>query len=280
MIDFIGVGAQKAGTSWIYACLYEHPGICAPVKEIHFFSRDRYGEGIEWYEHYFRNCAEGKLKGEFSTSYLYSPNAAKRIASHYPDVKLIAVLRNPVDRAFSQYRNAIKAGEIGAETTFETYLQEAPSAIEQGKYHEQLLRYFEHFSKDQVKILIYEDSRRDPEGFIAWIYTFLGVDASFTPSMLHTEVNVARTPKHVLVERAMHRMAETLRKVGLDRLVWAIRKSGLPDLVRKGNTKQNESTPEVSDTARRYIATAVKDDVRSLSELVGRDLMHEWHTHV
>ena len=109
-VNFIGVGAQKSGTSWIYACLYEHPEICAPIKEIHFFSRPRYEKGIAWYEKQFDRCAVEKLRGEFSTSYLYTPEAAARIHAAYPDAKIIAVLRNPIDRAYSQYRNAIKAG--------------------------------------------------------------------------------------------------------------------------------------------------------------------------
>ncbi|MCR4285481.1 MAG: sulfotransferase, partial [Candidatus Kaiserbacteria bacterium] len=70
MINFIGLGAQKSGTSWAYTCLYEHPEVCIPVKEIHFFSRPRYAEGKEWYEAHFKKCAEGKLRGEWSTSYL------------------------------------------------------------------------------------------------------------------------------------------------------------------------------------------------------------------
>ncbi len=112
MVDFIGVGAQKSGTSWAYACLYEHPEICAPVKEIHFFSRPRYEEGKEWYEGHFKKCEEGLLRGEFSTSYLYSEESPERIHACYPNAKLIAILRNPIDRAYSQYRNTIKAGDI------------------------------------------------------------------------------------------------------------------------------------------------------------------------
>jgi hypothetical protein len=70
MINFIGIGAQKSGTSWAYTCLYDHPEVCAPIKEIHFFSRPRFSQGKEWYERHFGSCGEGKLRGEFSTSYL------------------------------------------------------------------------------------------------------------------------------------------------------------------------------------------------------------------
>ena len=102
MIDFIGLGAQKAGTSWVYACLYEHPEIHAPIKELHFFSRDRFSKGKDWYESHFSHRKEGQKVGEFSTSYLYSKETPERIKELYPEVKLIAIVRNPVTRAYSQ----------------------------------------------------------------------------------------------------------------------------------------------------------------------------------
>jgi Sulfotransferase domain len=115
-VDFVGVGAQRSGTSWLYACLYEHPGICAPIKELHFFSRERnYERGLDWYLGHFDRCPPGAVRGEFSTSYLYAPEAAGRIRAAFPEVRIMMSLRNPVARAYSQYRNAIVAGEIGKE---------------------------------------------------------------------------------------------------------------------------------------------------------------------
>jgi len=87
--DFIGLGAQKAATSWIHACLYEHPQIFMPAsKEIHFFSR-HYSKDIRWYEEHFRSCQTNQLAGEFSPTYLYDPATPKRIHEWNPAVKLI-----------------------------------------------------------------------------------------------------------------------------------------------------------------------------------------------
>jgi len=273
MINFIGLGAQKAGTSWVYACLYEHPQICAPVKEIHFFSRQRFENGKEWYENHFTNCDATKKKGEFSTSYLYSKETPLRIKETYPDVKLIAILRNPVERAISQYRNAIKAGEITEETSFEVYTQANESVIGQGMYHEQLKRYYDLFTKDQILVLIYEDIKKDPSGFMKRIYRFLGADDSFESSMLYTEINIARTPKSVGLGRVMHRAAEFLRRKGFDKMVHGIRKSGLPNLIHKVNTK-NSNPAENIDTS--GLAGHFLADVEQLGELLNRDLKAEW----
>ncbi len=277
MINFIGVGAQKSGTSWVYACLYEHPEICAPIKEIHFFSRPRFSEGKEWYEQHFRNCDPGKIRGEFSTSYLYAKEASNRIHDYYPGVKVIAILRNPIERAYSQYRNAIKAGEITEALSFEEYADREPSVREQGLYAEQLDRYLALFPREQLLICIYEDIKKDSVGFMKRIYQFLGVDDSFVSSMVHDEINVARTPKFIGPERVMHHAAEFLRRHGLDRLVHVIRKAGIPDMLRSFNTKTENGKQEKPPYNRDELALYFVDDVVALSRIVGRDMRGEWN---
>lgn len=273
-VDFIGVGAQKCGTSWVYACLYEHPEICAPIKEIHFFSRPRFEKGPQWYERHFSRCAEGKQRGEFSTSYLYSKEAPARIHSLYPQVKLIAIVRNPVLRAVSQYKNALKAGEIGAHVSFAQYAAEEKSVRAQGLYHEQLMRYLTFFKKEQILVLVYEDSKKNPHEFIKSIYHFLGVATDFVPPMLHSEVNIARLPKLVLIDKIMHRISESLRFAGLDRVVYWIRRVGLPDYIRSFNTKSAMGTAVVDTTSLKAYFT---EDALKLSELLGRDMVAEWN---
>lgn len=272
MINFIGLGAQKSGTSWVYACLYEHPEIHAPIKEIHFFSRARFSEGKEWYERHFVGN-NNRVTGEFSTSYLYSKETPQRIKDLYPEAKLIAIVRNPVDRAISQFKNAQKGGHISSDLSFEEYAREDESVVGQGRYAEQLLRYYALFPKEQILVLVYEDIRKDPQAFISKIYRHVGVRDDFVPSMLTSEINVARMPKLIFIERIMHHVSEFLRAIGLHALVHAIRKSGLPDFVRKGNTK--EETPLTVD--RDALKNAFKDDVQRLSQIMQRDLNTEWN---
>jgi hypothetical protein len=270
-IDFIGLGAQKSGTSWVYACLCDHKEVCAPVKELHFFSRQRFDNGRGWYENHFSKCGD-KVKGEFSTSYLYSKETPQRIKSLYPEVRLIAILRNPVDRAISQYKNALKGGHIKSDLSFEAYMTKDASVVGQGLYHEQLERYLQYFPREQILVLIYEDIKKDPQAFISKIFKHIGVDDTFVPSMLNAEVNVARTPRFIILERIMHHVSEFLRRIGFSSVVHAIRKSGLPDLVRFGNTK--EERPLSVD--REKLAAYFTEDAQKLSMLLERDVVHEW----
>ena len=275
MIDFIGIGAQKSGTSWAYTCLYEHPEVCIPVKEIHFFSRPRYAEGKEWYEAHFKKCAEGKLRGEWSTSYLYSEEAPERIHECYPNAKLLAILRNPTHRAYSQYRNAVRSGEIEKSKTFLEYSAEEKSVWDQGLYTKQLNRYFKLFPREQILVLVYEDIKKDPIAFMRRIHEFLGIKPDFVASMISEEVNIARTPTFVWVDRVVHHISEFLRKHGLDRFVHTVRRTGLTELIRRVNTSEGAKKPEEqfdASAGKAYVA----EDVSKLSALIGRDMNKEW----
>lgn len=274
-IDFIGLGAQKCGTSWLYACLYEHPDICAPQKEIHFFSRPRYEKGLKWYESQFSRCEEGKKIGEFSTSYLYSKRACARIVKDYPNAKLIAVIRNPIDRAYSQYRNAIKAGEIPKDLSFKKYIDHEQSAKEQGLYGKQLFQYFQFVSTKDLLVMVYEDIEKDPLEFIKKVYEHLEVDVEFVPKSLRSRVNVARTPRFVLLDRLMHKIAEGMRKIGLDKIVWFVKKSGATDTIRGLNTA-SRAPGAISEETLAELRDYFKEDTNYLSDLLQRDLLGEW----
>lgn len=273
-MDFIGVGAQKSGTSWVYSCLFEHPEVCIPVKEIHFFSRDRYNKGVDWYESQFKGCKNSQKRGEFSTSYLYSELAPERVATHYPEVKIIAVLRHPVRRAYSQYMNAIKAGEIGDDVSFEQYVDLENTCLSQGHYCWQLKRYFNVFKKEQIKVLVYEDIEKNPLQFIQDIYRFIGVDDSFVPYSLDKKVNTARTPKLVGLDKLMHFISENMRKFGLGKFVHLIKTSGVTDWLRVINSKKptNDSAELYIEKYNHYFV----EDVKELSKMINRDLGQEW----
>ena len=275
-MDFIGLGAQKAGTSWIYACLYEHPEICMPFKEINFFSRERnWKKGLDWYKDRFKTCPKHKLKGEFSTSYLDSEIAAKRIYKYFPDVKLIACLRNPIDRAFSNYKHDIKMGNISENTSFDEAIKKHKEYIKRGFYNQQLEQYLKLFPRDQILILIYEDIEKNPLKFIQKIYNFLNVDSSFVPFMLEKKVDVSRTPKLIFLDKIIRRIANFLRKIGLHKLVWLVKKTGAPEAIRRINTEKKKEI-KLDKKTREKLKKIFKEDTEKLSKMLGRDLTSEW----
>ena len=274
--DFIGIGAQRAGTSWIYACLYEHPDICIPVKEIHFFSRKKnWSKGYEWYESIFNKCHQNTKVGEFSTSYLSDLDTPERIYYRYPTVKLIACLRNPLNRAYSNYMNDIKAGTIKSIIPFGEALQNHPEYIEQGRYATHLKRYLSFFSTDQILVMIYEDCLNDPLKFIQKIYRFIGVDFSFIPTMLSTRINVSRVPRFVYLDYIIMKVSEFLRNKGFHNIWWPIKKIGWANKIRALNTKRTKKKQNINQYEKEVLYKEYEKEIEDLEKIIGRKLK-EW----
>jgi hypothetical protein len=193
--NFLIVGAARSGTTTLYNHLKDHPDVYLPVNkrpEPHFFLKAaEYTQGLAYYEQrYFSACRNQKAVGEASTSYLFGPDVPKRIRSSLPDVKLICILRDPVERAFSSYWHTIKSGletlsfdeAIVREArrkgeTAGTALEEiAPFAYaERGLYYRQLSRWLSEFPRSQMKIVIFDDFVADPIKILREVAGFLDV---------------------------------------------------------------------------------------------------------
>jgi hypothetical protein len=196
--DFLILGAQKAGTTALYAYLREHPQITGPSwKEVSFFDR-HYVRGEAWYRGNFPNTlrTRGGLVGEASPSYLFHPLAPERVAALVPEAKLIALVRNPVDRAFSHYQHEVALGR--EPLSFEDALAAEDQRLlgeeermladpayfshawwdytyrARGRYAEQVERWLGQFQRERLLVLPSEDLLREPERAHAQVLEFLG----------------------------------------------------------------------------------------------------------
>lgn len=213
-VHFFGVGAPRCGTTWLYRCLQEHPDVCMPSpKEVHFFSdfmpftTTHSLMGWEWYESKFNHCQKNQLCGEFSPSYLYDNNAAQRIKDAFPQAKIIIQLRNPIDAIFSYYLHAKCTFTV--EDTFEKFLDKNEYFKNIYKYDEQIRRYQELFSKDQLLYLQYEDIEDKPDQVFDSVCQFLGI-SSITPSCLHKRINSYGSYKHRWLRNLMAKTKDIL----------------------------------------------------------------------
>jgi hypothetical protein len=289
-VDFIGIGVEKAATYWIADCLREHPEVCfSDKKELAFFNEfdqhfltvrnPRYSRGIEWYKKHFKDCEKGKIKGEFTPTYLYSEETAKRIKKYFPEAKLILCLRNPVDRAFSQYLHDRSTGVI-KNISFEEALAASDSYIEKGKYYKYLRLYLKHFKKNQILVLLTDDIKKDPKKTIKKIYKFVGIKkADFIPPSLLAKPNGASSATSSKLNYVLLQSEYFLMRNNLDFLHQMIEDSG----VRRKlflfsyyvNRKPLEDYPKMKDATRKKLIGKLRGDTGKLKKLIKRSL-REW----
>lgn len=306
MPNFLIIGAQRSGTTSIYAYLKQHPQVyMSSIKEPKFFVFDgeepNFGDShdleasvtryqairnasitnIEDYRALFRGVTNQKAIGEASPHYLYSPRAPSRIKKYVPNVKLIAILRDPVERAYSNYFLDVRQGDKQFVDNFvQSVKQETNKNIDdiwsggihflrKGFYYTQLMRYFDIFNYNQIRVYLYEDLKNDPIGLMYDIFCFLGVDDTFVPDIsekLSTSasyVSSKKTPfnRFQTVENAM-----TLFKLFIPKLV----RQKIKTYINFRN--ENFVKPKLPKEIRKEFILIYREDILKLQDLIQRDL--------
>ena len=299
--NFLIIGAAKCGTTALYDYLDQHPQIyMSPFKEPKFFALegeklDFRGPAAEWginraqytdieaYRDLFKDASGERARGEASTLYLYSPKAPGRINHYVPNVKLVAVLRNPVERAYSAYLHMVRdSREPLGDFAQALRVEEARIAENwapvyhykhRGFYYAQLKRYFDAFDRDRIRVYLYEDLRSDPAGMVQDIFRFLEVDDSFAPDV-SARHNVSGIPKSETLQAVylLLRRPNALRSVLRPLLPAKVRskvRSRALSSIRKRNVAR---APRMSPEVRAELTEAYRGDILKLEELLQRDL--------
>lgn len=306
--NFFIVGAPKAGTTSLYHYLGQHPDVyMSPVKEPNYFAEEIRRENIgpqwqEWarreedslqlylrgpmhetrfggivcrwpdYLKLFEKVTDEKAIGEASVCYLWSQTAARNIAANRPNAKIVMILRNPVDRAFSQYKQAVAAGLVAK--SFREQVRESLNNkfarfellspfLEYGLYYEQVKRYTERFPAESVRIYLYEEYKAAPTRIITDIFRFLTVDPKFSPdvSEKHLEMFLPR----------FKWLSFMLKKWG----IWPRVKNIVPDdlvPVMKRVVRRSNQKVELDPADRVWLRNYYRADMSRLSDLIKRDL--------
>ncbi|NQX87062.1 MAG: sulfotransferase [Halioglobus sp.] len=272
---FIVIGAPKAGTTSVYHYLDQHPDIyMSPVKEPHYFSLTEemlrnntksHMHGVtytkEEYQNLFSEAAGQRALGEASTGYLLSSTAAESISLSIPDVKIIVMLRNPADRAFSGY--LMKLRNSKETSSLKDAFVRGKSYVEASFYYENLLRYFDRFPIEQIGIFLFEEFSKDPVAVMRRIYEFVGVDALFRPET--TQYNSAWIPKNMFLN--------SLRTFVLrsKRVRYLLNNTPVKRAFRK---LTREDPPDFSASARIQLLDIYRRDIANVEGLTGLNLSH------
>ena len=318
MPNFLVIGAAKSGTTSLHEYLDQHPEIyMSPVKEPNFFafegripkfagpSETQFQEGF-WRRQQLRNAryelsitslrdyqklfawtnAERAL-GESSVSYLYIPEAPFSIKKHLPNIRLIAMLRHPADRAYSKYMQFRRDG-LEPIDDFATALEAEAKRIrerwsptwfykQRGFYYHQLRGYYEIFDHSQIKVFLYDEFIANPIEVMQRIFRFLKIDESFVPDMSQKH-NVSCVPVVMSESRLLDFLLNTSNPIrsAVNRLfsppvALKFRRLILAGTSRKFRPRQYEPMPRCK---RRQLIDEYKADIFRLQELIKKDLSH------
>lgn len=262
---FVIIGAMRSGTSALNRYLDAHPDVfMSPKKEIHFFDAN-FDRGLDWYGRHFVGAAPRQIIGEATPSYMYFDDAIARMADVLTNPRLIAILRNPVDRAYSHYwlRRA-----IGRETlTFEEAIAAEPERLrlgdprsaapylDVGRYHRQLRSVHDHFPLDSVLVVVFEHLRDDPIASYRSICRFLQIDPSLVPSNVGDRVNKHVTFRSLRIRRLAHRLPKPAGRI-----------------VGRLNTRRGAAYPPMDPSLRAELLDRFKEDNEQLAAWLGLDL--------
>ena len=289
-LDFIGIGAAKSATYWIFQCLRSHPEICfSSRKELHFFDTPyNYNKGFKYYYSFFTHCPKNKIKGEFTPGYLSSPKAPNLIYASFPNVKIIACLRNPIEKIFSHYRSQIqKNRRFGIYKTFEDAIRRNRDLREQGFYYKQLKRYYDIFPKENILITFYNDLKKNPRGFIKKIFLFLQVkNIDFIPPILNKKFNPTKNykMKHKIpfINLFLYKIKDKIkRESSLENFIKKITFNKPLEKILVFNksrglyTKKGAIyTPPIKESTRKYLNRIYREDIEKLEKLLNKNLNH------
>ncbi len=284
--DFFVIGAYRSGTTSLYRYLRQHPDVFLPLeKEPNFYAvddnpdasavlRSRALTTRDDYDRFYADAAPHQVRGDISPEYLRNPAAAPRIHRDHPDTRLVAILRNPVERAWSDFLLHRRDGNEPLESFTDALAEQdarqsggdhrAGHYIDSGMYHEQLERYLELFDRDQLLVLLYDDLSADRQGVMRRIFEHVGVDADFE-TVEEDAINASGVPTNPAVAWALRSRAKLRPYVSR-----SVLERARPMWDRF--LSRNLAKPELSDADRRHLVDIYRDDVKALGSLLGRDL--------
>jgi hypothetical protein len=292
--NFLIFGVQKAGTTSVYSYLKEHPQVyMSPLKETGFMSRPQTGEPaaseqvelslggrspiltLQDYSALFDGVQDEVAIGEASPNYLFDyEQSAANIKTYIPDAKLIAILRNPIERAYSDYLMNIRQVVGNRKPLAEQIKTSATTShtLLKGLYYDGVNHYLKTFGPDQVKIFLYDDLQKDSNQLMRDFYSFIGVDSDFKANTARRQ-QTAQVPKN----ETIHQILQTRNP--LRSLAGAALRGVMPEAQRQklrsrliaANSQGKEGSP-LSMSDRKLLEDFYREDILRLQDLLQRDL--------
>jgi len=266
--NFIAVGPPRTATTWLHEVLKGRVCLPANIKETDFFTRF-YDRGFGWYADYFREGEGLAVVGEIAPMYFASAQARERIARDLPGCKIIVSFRDPVERAYSNYRLLRRI--TGTKVDFERAASTRGDLLESSRYGTHLESWLATFGRERVLVLIYDDLESDPQSFLDTVCDFIGI-ARFPVSASRVGAEKVNT---VATQPPSPRLAKLARRVigwfadrHYHRAAATVRESRIVRYLLEGGDPFPPLTDDVAKRMRKFY----RPEVEKLERLMGRDL--------
>jgi len=238
--NFVGIGGQKCASTWLSECLRSHPEVfMSSPKELRYFV-DNESRGLEWYLKFFEDAGSYKCRGEFASNYIYWPESAEKIKDALGDVKIIAVVRDPVERSLSHLKHLIRDGDLpemsGAITKshLQDILKKHPKVLSNSFYQPGLKKYCEVFGDSSVFIVSQSACRENGRRVLEALWSFLEVHKDEDIAEADQVVSAGVNPKFSWLE-TLRNKTFVFAKYRAPWLINWVKKSGLSSAYRKVN---------------------------------------------
>ena len=270
--NFLYVGPDKAGSSWLHETLIKHPDVyLSPAKDLYFFDR-YYDRGLDWYAAQFRDAGDEKIVGEVCQDYLFHPEAAARIHDTLGPVRIMVSLRDPVERAWSSYLYMRKHG-IGPDT-FAEALRTRPELLEHGRYATGLERFLKFLPREMVHVALFDDLAADPQRFLDGVTDFLDIDRMpLDAKDLEARLPAAKA-RSVHLASVARRTADWVREHDGAKLVGRVKRSPLVHRALYQPIDRQAVRPAADDVV--TVRTALAPEVDALEGTWGLRLRESW----
>lgn len=269
------IGPQKAATTWTYHCLNEHPEVGCSLKDSTHYYDMLFYKGEKWYSSNFDNPKRDLKFIDPTPSYFRSRLAPGRIASDFPNAKIIFCLRNPIERAFSHYWHEKKKDRFNYR--FEEVLDNYDlfcNWIEPGFYSKHIRNYLQYFPRQNVLCQLFDDLIRNPKQFIYELFKFLQIDSTFLPTVLESRINVARPKESTKVAYIKSFARSNLKKLGFLEFTYRLtNRLRALHLIRNPN-RNMEQISDCSDAFLGELKKIYLHDICDLENMLSINLNH------
>ncbi len=270
--NFLYIGPDKAGSTWLHEVLVTHPEIyLTPAKDLYYFDR-YFARGLEWYQRHFADVTGELVVGEICQDYLSCAESPARIATALGSPKMMATLRDPVERAYSSYLYMRKHGEGPA--TFSEALRTKPTLLDHGRYGTQLKRYADTFGRERLHVAVFDDLQQDPQSFIDAVLAWLGVSPMVLPEEdLKSKLPASRA-RFVPAAWIVRQGANVVRALDGARLVGCVKRS--PRVQRILYKPVPASARQITEDDSTWIREQLRHEIDLAERLFDLNLMERW----